>query len=172
MKKEIIIYREDYEFYEFGNTEIKGELEEGDLEALSKITCEDILNHLRKGIGKMTPRGKTKLLDCLCIGTDIELSIQINYQLDCLRDKCYNLRYFNKPEFGVDDSDANFNSPITKDEFEYLAGCDDKLVDVRFKICGHTFIAGQSTVGRIVDMLHQLGTERGICDDGMYFTMS
>lgn len=168
MKKEIKIICEECGYFDRVKYAETKKIEERDLDALSKITREDILNHLRKGIGKMTPRGETKYLDCLCIGNDIELSIQINYQLDCLRDKGYNIRYFDKPEFGVDDSDANYNNPITKEELDYLTIADNRRLDVMFDICGHCFQSGQASISKIVEILNHLGTNREIIDDGLY----
>lgn len=76
------------------------------LDAMQEITAESLYQHLRKAIGKVTPRGETKILPYLKVG-ELTLSLQLNYQLWCLRQE--------KSQYEAVDY-----SPMTEEEFSIL----------------------------------------------------
>lgn len=55
-----------------------------DCQKMINTTAEDILAHLREGIGKMTCSGEERFLPSLHFG-ELELSLQLNYYLWLLR---------------------------------------------------------------------------------------
>lgn len=72
---------------------------------------DDIFEHLKQSIGKVTPSGKSKLVPRYCIG-DLSISVQFAYYLWSKRSDAVNCM-----------SDID-NSPITQDEFVKIVGSD------------------------------------------------
>lgn len=145
---------------------VEKEIEQSDLDILAKITREDILRHLSQCIGKMTPRGETKFIDCMEIG-NVTLSMQLSYQLDCLRDKNCCMRNYGTSEF-VRKNDERYNEPITEKEFGKLTENDDCRMDIFIAIGGYGFSCGNVSIKGLVSILNVLGERHLICDDGLY----
>ncbi|MCI6119400.1 MAG: hypothetical protein MR717_09005 [Prevotella sp.] len=145
---------------------VEKEIEHSDLDVLAKITRKDILKHLSRCIGKMTPGGETKFIDYMEIG-NVALSMQLSYQLYCLRDNYLGMRRYGTSEF-VRKNDERYNEPITEKEFDKLTENDNCRMDIFIAIDGHGFQCGEVSIKGLVSILNVLGERHLICDDGLY----
>jgi hypothetical protein len=116
-----IFREEDY----FGNHEVFcHSISDDELRQICELKPEDILAHMEKSIGKMTPLGPSKFIPAIMLGK-LEISVQINYQLWSERE----------------DGGRLMEPPITRQEFDILVpDVHYRNIDVRVLYDGRPFI--------------------------------
>lgn len=119
----MVIFNKEEDFR--GNSfEYCYEITDEELKQICGLEPEDILNHMKKSIGFMTPTGKSRFIPCIMLGK-LEISVQINYQLWSMRM----------------DANLSMDTPITKEEFDELVpNIDHWNIGVRIRYDGKPFI--------------------------------
>lgn len=133
----VLRYKEDWNDCEFCY-----QVTPKEVSFIRNLTPNQLYQHMRQCIGKMTMRGASKLIPQL-ICDNIRISVQINYQL-------WNLR--GADIFYRDDT------PITEEEFDELVpkSCN-RLIDVRVQYGDNLLIPPtQMTINQFVLELQDL----------------
>lgn len=133
-------------------------------DAIEKVTKEKLLDHLRSGIGSMTPLEHTKILPCFQIG-ELELSMQLNYQL-------WSYRYDRLTDWRKDVS----NHPMKESEFQEIMGetpeeCYSSYFDFAVSIKGsYGWVAqpGQISINGLMQWLHDILMQLELNGTGCY----
>lgn len=107
-----------FDWYEGTNVEESFYISDETMNALKNVTEEELYNHLKAGVGKMTVYNSSKLLPTIKVG-EIILSLQLNYQL-------WNLRMERSND---EDCMKCSNAPMTEEEFEMLVSSKDSIFD-------------------------------------------
>lgn len=131
--------------YSYEDVEYVYQATDKEVEFLKTIDVSYMYNHMKESIGKMTPTGMSKLIPPISFGC-IEISLQINYQLWSMR---------------VDNHRDHDNSPITKEEFDFLVDeRGEKYIDVRVRYNGQPLIkATQMSLWQLENVLYSLPVE-------------
>ena len=126
-----------------------------DCQKIMNTTAEDILAHLKEGIG-------TRFLPSLYFG-DLELSLQLNYNL-------WRIRSDKKDSYKDID-----NSPMTQAEFNQIIGtgndCMNTLFDFAAKFAGEKHWSvkpGQITINRLLLWLDDIAVRHELNSTGIY----
>lgn len=130
----MIFNQDDWDDYYF-----RYHITDDELRMICELTPTDILAHMKKSIGVITPLGATKLIPCIMLGK-LEISVQINYQLWSMRQDL---------ERGDD------NSPISIEEFNQLVpNINHRNIDVRIRYDEAPFLpATQMSLSGICDFI-------------------
>lgn len=144
MKEQLITFQYDWDRERMCAVDYY--LDSTTLEAMQEITADTLYQHLRKAIGKVTPRGETKLLPYLKVG-ELTLSLQLNYQLWYLRQE--------KSQY----EDVDY-SPMTKAEFNtIIKGYEDPLSLFDFAVWDtrtDLVTPGETTISRLLEWLREI----------------
>jgi hypothetical protein len=133
----MFIFNKEEDFWD-GVIEYCYEITDDELKQICDLKPEDILNHMKKSVGVLTPTGQSKFIPCIMLG-NLEISVQISYQLWSMRT----------------DANLSMNAPITQEEFDVLVpNIDHRNIDVRILYAKKTFIpATQMSLREICDFL-------------------
>lgn len=140
------------------------ELDTSTFDAIEEITKEKLLNHLKNGIGSVTPLESTKFLPRFEIG-ELELSMQLNYQLWCYRRE--RLANFH---------DEISNHPMEEREFAEIMGvtteeCYSSYFDFAAKLKGaDDWVAqpGQISINGLLIWLRDISMKLELDGTGLY----